>query len=377
MRPTAALRATGNQAVLADVMLNPGSYNQIRLMISKVVVVDPNGTQEAKLPSGEFKIFGGFNVANNSTTALKFDFIADESLHITGNGKYILAPVVKVEGREDVDDVDVRSQSDVKVNGGKIKLNLEVGMDENGTVDIDVKIPKNAEIEIENGVVKIGRGLNVTGKGRVVVAITDARANLSTVTSVSITIDSVSVQSSTEGWTTLSSTPKTYDLMQLSGRQALMADVNVSPGVYEQIRLSISKVVVVDSNGSKEAKLPSGDLKLTGRVNVSDNSTSTILLDFMLNESLHLTGNGKYILAPVIQLETREDADAQVGSNNSVNIRNGRVKTQIKVGEDEKGNVGVGLGIPDTDLEVNANGSISVGRGRGVGVGIGVGANYN
>ncbi len=183
--------------------------------------------------------------------------------------------------------------------------------------------------------------------GRAVFTITDAAANMSAVTSVKVTVDSVKVHSSTEGWVTVSSQPKTYDLLKLKteGSQELLADVQLKEGTYQQVRLDVSKVVVTDASGEHEAKLPSGELKIVGELVVKANSTSTATFDFIADESLHITGKGEYILAPVVKLETQEDAEVEVDAESKVKINKGRVKTSVKVGMDAEGNVGIGLEI--------------------------------
>jgi|SRR3989344_7984334 len=196
-------------------------------------------------------------------------------------------------------------------------------------------------------------------EGRAVFTITDAAANMSAVTSVMVTVDSVKVHSTAEGWVTVSSEQKTFDLLKLKaeGSQELLADVKLKEGTYQQVRLDISKVVVVDDKGEHEAKLPSGELKIVGDLVVNANSTSTASFDFIADESLHLTGNGEYILAPVVKLETKEDAEVEVKADHKVEIKKGKVKTSIKVGMDAEGKVGVGLGIP-------AKAKVSIAQGK-------------
>lgn len=191
-------------------------------------------------------------------------------------------------------------------------------------------------------------------KGRTVFTITDAAADMGAVSSVKVTIDSIKVHSAAEGWVDVSSTAKTYDLLQLKaqGSQALLADIQLEEGTYDQIRLDVSSVVVTDANGQQEAKLPSGELKIIGNLVVDANSTSTATFDFIADESLHVTGNGKYVMAPVVKLETKEDADVSVKSDNTVEIKGGNLKTSVKVGMDENGNVGVGRKI-SSDSEVS------------------------
>ncbi len=218
-------------------------------------------------------------------------------------------------------------------------------------------------------------GESTANQGRVVFTIADAAADMNSVSRVVVTIDSISVHSDTEGWVTVSSIPQTTDLLLLKaeGAQRLLADVKLKEGSYQQLRLDISKVVVTDNTGEHQAKLPSGELKIIGGFNVSANSTSTAKFDFIADESLHRTGNGEYILAPVVQLETREDADVDVKADNKVEVKNGHVKTNIKVGMDVDGNVGVGLHIPKEAKVSLSNGKVKLETTLSVGLGSGSG----
>lgn len=206
-------------------------------------------------------------------------------------------------------------------------------------------------------------------EGRVVFAITDAAADMGVVTSVMVTVESVRVHSATESWVTVSSTPKTVDLLKLKaeGTNELLADVTLKEGAYGQLRLDISNVVVTDDKGEHEAKLPSGELKIVGGFTVTPNSTSLAVFDFVADESLHLTGNGEYILAPVVQLETREDAEVEVKADKKVEVKSGKVKTKVKVGMDVEGKVGVGLGIAKEAKLSLSNGKVVAGLGLGTG----------
>lgn len=195
--------------------------------------------------------------------------------------------------------------------------------------------------------------------GRAVFTISDAAADMGNVTSVLLTVDSVEAHNNDTGWVTVSSTQMTYDLLQLkaSGVMALLADVNLSAGTYEQVRLNISKVVVVDANVSHDAKLPSSELKIVGMLVIGSNSTSTANLDFEVDKSLHVTGNGSYILAPVVKLETRENATVGINARNETEVNGGKIRTETEVGMDENGDVGIGKAIA-------AGANISIENGR-------------
>jgi hypothetical protein len=356
------LKASGEQALLADAQLDSGTYSQMRLDVSKVVVTDAQGQHEAKMPSGQMTITGNLEAKADSTSTATFDFIAHESLHVTSNGEYVMAPVVQVETKDDAD-VEVESDGRVVISGGTIRTSTKVGMDINGNVGVGLNIPVNANLTIMGGILVIGEGA-ASGSGRIVVGVSDTAANMGSVSKVKVTVDKVMVQSATKGWVEVSSTPKTYDLLDLKaqGATALYADAQLEEGAYNQIRMDISHVVVTDASGDHEAKLPSGELKVVGDLVVKANQTSTATFDFFANESLHVTGNGQYVLAPVVKVETREDASADVQAGAKVKVSGGKVRTSVKVGMDANGAVGVGVKIPaNATISIGANGKIVVG----------------
>ena len=186
-----------------------------------------------------------------------------------------------------------------------------------------------------------------TQEGRAVFTMTDDAANMDEVTSIKITVNSIKVLNESESWITVSNEQQTYDLLKLksSGTQVLLAEYNLTPGTYNQIRLSISQIVVTDASGDHMAKLPSGELKIVGKLVINENSTSTVKFDFIVDESLHLTGNGTYIFAPVVKLETRQRANVDLRFRENVRISDGKIDDDRKEGMDIEGNFGEGYHI--------------------------------
>ncbi len=208
--------------------------------------------------------------------------------------------------------------------------------------------------------------------GKIVMAISDAAADMGAVTNISMTVDSIRVHSSGGAWTTVSTTAHTYDLLDLraKGVAQLLAEVDLSVGTYNQVELSVSNVIVVDNNGQHEAKLPSNKLQIKGDLEVNAGATATANFDFLADQSLHVTGEGTYILAPVVKLETRAAATAEVQANNEVRIQGGRVKTSHEVGMDTEGSMEIGLSVPaDAVLSIAASGKIVQPKGQAMVVG--------
>lgn len=101
--------ANGVRYELGLVDLDPGHYSQMRLMIGAVNSDDPgrpanyivdtkDQAHDLKIPSGVqsgVKLVQGFDINENSTTELIFDFDVAASIVATGNsGKYILRPTI-------------------------------------------------------------------------------------------------------------------------------------------------------------------------------------------------------------------------------------------------------------------------------------------
>ncbi len=84
-------------AVLGSANVTAGSFTQIRMDVTKVEIVTAAGDNiTAEVPSDKLKIVGPFNVEGGAKTVLTLDFDGSESLIITGNGKALFKPVVKL-----------------------------------------------------------------------------------------------------------------------------------------------------------------------------------------------------------------------------------------------------------------------------------------
>ncbi len=367
------LKSQNKAELMVDSEVNVGEFTQVRFNIKEVVVVDSEGEHEAKVPSNQYKVNINSKVDADQTSTVEFDILVDESLHVTGNGEYIMAPVAKVETKSNAT-AQIKSDNSVTVSGGETTSKTTVGMDVNGNVGVGLKIPADVKLEVNSGVlgggvsisagsVSVGNnGTLVNGKGKLTIGITDAAADMGSVSEVRITVDEVRVHSKTEGWVILSTTDKQYELLELksNGKVELVIDAEVDSEEYDQIRMDIKNVVVVDSEGEHEAKLPSGEIKIMNDFDVEADSNTAITFDFLADESLHVTGEGSYIMAPVINLKTRERATVNLQSGNRITIQ-GERKSEIKVGMDVNGNVGVGNIISSTaNLKLSASGAVGL-----------------
>jgi hypothetical protein len=91
------LQIQGIEQILAVTELEPGKYTQIRMTISNVQVRLGDGDlQDVMLPSGKLKFVRPFDIVENQTIALLFDFDAEKSVNVAGSGQIMFKPVIKL-----------------------------------------------------------------------------------------------------------------------------------------------------------------------------------------------------------------------------------------------------------------------------------------
>ncbi|MEO6462337.1 MAG: DUF4382 domain-containing protein [Candidatus Eisenbacteria bacterium] len=150
------------------------------------------------------------------------------------------------------------------------------------------------------------------GYGTMRVRMTDAPADVDEVnlviTEVSARQEAVADSDAVSGgWIVLSEGSATYDLLDLrNGVFTTIGEGSLPAGRYSQVRLKIGtgSTVVVDGV-SHPLVVPSGaqsGLKLQGDFNVPDGGSIDIGLDFDAARSIHQTGNGTWMLKPVIKV---------------------------------------------------------------------------
>ncbi|PYR67050.1 MAG: hypothetical protein DMF88_14150 [Acidobacteria bacterium] len=124
----------------------------------------------------------------------------------------------------------------------------------------------------------------------------------------------------TEGsWSKLpfaSGTTRTCDLKKLQTAQDVLGTGPLATGHYTQLRLVVQSAVIYFDNAptgdacaatvtapagrSANVTIPSGEVKLNREFDVSSGTTTTMLLDFDGDKSVRETGNGQYMMSPVI-----------------------------------------------------------------------------
>jgi hypothetical protein len=144
---------------------------------------------------------------------------------------------------------------------------------------------------------------------------TDAKAVL-------VTFSSVRAHRSDSDWTTVpfisAATNRTCDLKKLETSEDILGTAVLPAGHYTQVRLVVQSATLYFDNtsvgsacassippptgASAPLEIPSGEVKLNREFDVTSSSTMTMLLDFDGNRSIHQTGNGRYMMSPVITI---------------------------------------------------------------------------
>jgi hypothetical protein len=144
---------------------------------------------------------------------------------------------------------------------------------------------------------------------------TDAKSLLVTFSEV----DAHKSDTTDGAWTKLpfaAGTTRTCDLKKLQAAQDVLGTGPLATGHYTQVRLVVTSAVIYFDNAasgdpcaptiaapagrSSNVTIPSGEVKLNREFDVTSGATTTMLLDFDGDKSVHDTGNGQYMMSPVI-----------------------------------------------------------------------------
>jgi hypothetical protein len=123
---------------------------------------------------------------------------------------------------------------------------------------------------------------------------------------------SMDAESDDSGWIDIMTEPERLDLLSLvNGNVALLGELDLEPGQYNQMRLILGddNEVVIDGE-TIPLDTPSAQqsgLKLNIDSEITDGGLFSLLLDFDASRSIVKAGNsGKYILKPVIRTVSLE-----------------------------------------------------------------------
>jgi len=161
------------------------------------------------------------------------------------------------------------------------------------------------------------------GSGTLAVRITDSP--FSEASAVLVTFSEVSAHTSDGSWVPLTfvggAAAVTCDLKNLEGVDDVLGTGKLVAGHYTQLRLTVSSAMIYSTATTPETPacapaftippsvevgklvdVPSGIVRLVHQFTINASATTTILIDFDGDKSIHQTGNGAYKMQPVIKV---------------------------------------------------------------------------
>lgn len=188
------------------------------------------------------------------------------------------------------------------------------------------------------------------GEGRLVLGITDD-IELGTITELNIMITTI-VLHNVDGQIVTLQVNEEFDLIELNKQDIIgeLGDIQIPEGTYNLLILNINKVTGIIDDKQEDIKLPSNVLRMPVNIIVDADKTSAIILDFLADKSLHRTGEGKIIMAPVINLNTKRDVEV---TKDIDGLKFGIAVSEEakKIGTDIRGVVGENKRITKEDID--------------------------
>jgi len=144
---------------------------------------------------------------------------------------------------------------------------------------------------------------------------------------VLITFSEVSAHREDADWATVpfadAAAARTCDLKKLQGPIDILGSGPLTAGHYTQIRLVVASATiyfdvapdpaapactavapVLTSTNKADVTIPSGEVKLNRGFDLAADGTTTIVLDFDGDKSIRETGNGRFMMSPVIGIKS-------------------------------------------------------------------------
>ena len=103
-------------------------------------------------------------------------------------------------------------------------------------------------------------------------------------------------------WITIVDSPNAFDLLRVEQIHKFLGQQEIPAGTYTQIRFEIGQAVVVAQGEAYLAQVPSGKLTFGRPFTVREGQTTVVTIDFDGQRSVHLNGEGDYILTPEVKL---------------------------------------------------------------------------
>lgn len=143
--------------------------------------------------------------------------------------------------------------------------------------------------------------INSEGTGILVLQITDAPPDI-IITKALVNISNIEVHLIATGWYTVVEEAQSFDLIELKNVKEVLGSATLSTGRYTQIRLHIDNASVTIDGVEYNLKIPSSTVKLISPFSINENETTTLTIDFDVQNSVIHTGSDNYILQPTIKV---------------------------------------------------------------------------
>jgi len=146
------LKIKGIEQFLGSNELAAGKYTQVRLVVDTIKVTLGNQEpQDAEVPSKELKLVHPFDIVAGETTALVLDFDADKMVTVTGAGKIIVKPVIKLSTKQISSTGKPEGTREEKTEALEFEGTIEVidGSTWTMTIDGETRIVDVSDAEIE------------------------------------------------------------------------------------------------------------------------------------------------------------------------------------------------------------------------------------
>jgi len=150
------------------------------------------------------------------------------------------------------------------------------------------------------GTFSIGPNSTISG-GSTIFSISDA-PTFYNITSLNLSISYIEVHSTTTGKWYKINVDKTFNLIELRNISKVIVGADLPYGIYNEIVLNVANANATINGTVENVFIPSKKLRIITTFNITNSSTNAINLDFDLEDSLHITGNGEIIMTPVIGL---------------------------------------------------------------------------
>jgi hypothetical protein len=194
-------------------------------------------------------------------------------------------------------------------------------------------------------------------KGTLYVGITDDAFEVDQLRQIDILIGNLRVVAAEGEPFSVDMDNKQFDLLQLkkSGVPGFIGKIELDAGTYPELQMIISDVKVDKGGGDMTAKMPLKIMNMVGDIVIVPGQDSVVVIDFLADKSMHLTGQGRMIFAPVVAYESTKQASVQV-SGKQLLIGTGSLVVRKELGMNTDGSFTVGGGIAaDTPLSWENN----------------------